>query len=116
MWCSSATIPILAVVIVSGVCYQGSSSSAFPTSASERVAAQSFHRESNVAVVTVVAVIVSVIAATAVAVAVAVAVAAVVAAAVAVAGATHARVIAPSTCRVIDDSIRRVCWPRLFTG
>ncbi|EFN70062.1 hypothetical protein EAG_14743 [Camponotus floridanus] len=89
MWCSSATIPILAVVIVSGVCYRGSSSSAFSTSASERVAAQSFHLEGHVAVVAVVSVI------------------------AVVAVSTHARAIAPSTCRVLDAC---PCRPRLFAG
>jgi len=96
MWCSSATILILAVVIVSGDRYQGSCSFASPTSTSERVAAQRFDRESHILVAVVVPVIV--------------AAAAVVGAAVS----THARVIIPPTCRVLDDSIRRACWACLL--
>lgn len=97
MWCSSATILILAVVIVSGDRYQGSCSFASPTLTSEHVAAQKFDRESHILVAVVVSVIV--------------AAAAVIGAAVF----THARVvIIPPTCRVLDDSIRRVCWACLL--
>lgn len=92
MWCSSATILILAVVIVSGDRYQGSCSFASsPTSTSERVAAQRFNRESHILVTVVVSAIV------------------VAAAVVSTAVSTHARVIVPPTCRVLDDSIRRAC-------
>lgn len=113
MWCSSATVLlVLAVVIVSGVCFNQdscySSSSTFSpaSSTSERVAAPKPDRESHVAVVAIViavvvpiVVIIPVIAA---------------AALVAVAVPTHARAIVPTTCRVLDDSIRRVCWAHLL--
>lgn len=119
MWCSPATVLlILAVIIVSGVrfnqgsCYSFSSSTfSFASSTSERVAAHKPDRESHVAFVAAVVVVVAV----AVAVAVAVVLPAIAAAAVvAVAVSTHARAIVPTTCRVLDDSIRRVCWAHLL--
>lgn len=114
MWCSSATVLlVLAVVIVSGVCFnQGScysfSSSTFSpaSSTSVRVAAPKPDRESHVAVVAIIiAVVVPVVVIVPVIVAAAV---------VAVAVPTHARAIVPTTCRVLDDSICRVCWAHLL--
>jgi len=111
MWCSPATILILAIIVVSGAHrHQGSCSSTCPTSTPERVAARKLdHHASHVVVVVVlvavvvVAVVVSVIAA-----------AAVIAAAVLLA---HARAIIrlPTSCpRILDDSIRRVCRVQLL--
>lgn len=137
MWCSPATILILAIVIVSGVRYQGSyyyyyysssssSSAASPTLTTERVAASKSDRGSHVAAVAAVAVVavvvavavtvVSVVAVIAAAAAVAVVVAVFLAFTVVAASSTHTRVIDSQTCSVTDDSVRRVCccWaPRL---
>lgn len=110
MWCSPATaLLILAVVIVSGVrfnrgsCYSSSSAFSPASSTSERVAAHKPDRESHVAVVAVLVVAVAIVPAIAAA------------AVVAVAVSTHARAIVPTTCRVLDDSIRRVSrWAYLL--